>query len=83
MDNKKQTAVEWLWGQIKPRCDFDNVPDNILEQAKELEKYQHEETALHMLEYVAEFFVSKKDIDCQNEFNKYYNETYGGNNGKV
>lgn len=76
MVNKTLTSVEWLWGQIKPRCDFDNVPDSILEQAKELEKQQHEETALNMLEYVADCIENKKDLQCRKHFEDYYTETY-------
>ena len=75
MSNKKQTAVEWLWGQIKPICDFDNVPDSILEQAKELEKQQHEETWYDStLQFDNAAQMTNKKL-----FEDYYNETYGGN----
>ena len=76
--NKTQTAVEWLWGQIKPRCDFDNVPDIILEQAKELEKQQ-------IIDAANQIIFNDEDgfgiCDTITKGEQYYNETYGGTNG--
>ena len=78
MSNKKQTAVEWLWGQIKPRCDFDNVPDSILEQAKEIEKQQIISFGYTQIQYID---VEIGDLIYQKVPEEIYNETYGGNNG--
>ncbi len=65
-NNKQQTAVEWLYLQMKKYCDDSNVPNDLLEQAKEMEK---EQTMNFALEYMMQ---SKPVVD-------YYNETYGGN----
>jgi hypothetical protein len=36
---EKQTAVEWLYEELWKQTDF-SLPNNILEQAKEMEKEQ-------------------------------------------
>ncbi len=65
-NEKQQTAVEWLYLQMKKYCDDSNVPNDLIEQAKEMEK---EQTMNFALEYMMQ---SKPVVD-------YYNETYGGN----
>ena len=62
---KNQTAVEWLIEQMKKPYSDKYIMD-ILEQAKEMEKQQHQETATHF------FPTSLKKED----FEQYYNETY-------
>ena len=65
-NNKQQTAVEWLEEtMLKPLIQW---PDDIWEQAKEMEKEQMLECYLK-----ADVFPRKY------EFEKWYNETYGGN----
>jgi hypothetical protein len=39
MENKKQTAVEWLIEQLIPEDQHEGIMD-IIEQAKEIEEYQ-------------------------------------------
>jgi len=71
MENKKQTAVEWLCSQIytiQVELEAGNNPlKNKIEQAKEMEKQQ-------MLEFW------NGGIDCTEEggksFEEYYNEQY-------
>ena len=68
----QQTAVEWLWEQIDNRMPFQNIQSSqvfngLLNQAKEMEKDQHIETATHF------FPTSLK----KEHFEKYYHETYG------
>ncbi len=43
MENKKQTAVEWLVEQLKNEEGIDFIPTLLIEQAKEMEKTQMEE----------------------------------------
>lgn len=73
---KKQTAVEWLVEQIEKdenvRLRGLNIR-NLLEQAKQMEKEQHEET------WASAWNESAKSGD----FEKYYNETFGGNNANT
>jgi hypothetical protein len=79
-DNKntshdKQTAVEWLWEQIDNTIPFQNIQtsqifNGLLEQAKEMEKEQ----------ILIAYDMGDGDVRYQPE--QYYNETYGGNNGK-
>jgi hypothetical protein len=47
----KQTAVEWLYETLWKQTDF-SLPNNILEQAKEMEKQQgySEEEVLYLLQ---------------------------------
>jgi len=69
-NNKQQTAVEWLYLQMKKYCDDSNVPNDLLEQAKEMEKEQHENTW-------DDSFLFKDDWEMT--FEQYYELTYGGN----
>jgi hypothetical protein len=66
---KKQTAVEWLVGEIKSKysdIDFYHIKKEI-DQAKAMEKEQHQQTAMHF------FPTSLK----KEHFEHYYTETYG------
>jgi hypothetical protein len=71
MDNKQQTAVEWLEQEmLKPNLSM----KEILEQAKEMEK-ERIETAynkgtVHGIDY------PESTLPITGE--QYYNETYGG-----
>ena len=71
----KQTAVEWLFNQIKKDIiglEFDYADE--FNQAKEMERFQIENA------YNDGAYDSK-----QNEYkgmHDYYNENYGGKNGK-
>jgi hypothetical protein len=65
----KQTAVEWLLAQIK----INGFQPKHIKQAKEMEKKQIEDS---FIEGSNTIYVIPKT------FEEYYNETYGGNNGK-
>jgi len=67
---KKQTAVEWLASYIKGITDLNC--DEIIEQAKQMEKEQMIDAILDNRNITSQ--VTLKDAE------KYYNETYGGNN---
>ena len=74
-NNKQQTAVEWLFAELKNHLDMPSHHANeILEQAKEMEWDQINNA------YLQGF----NDNDCnphEDTFNLYYyNETFGGNN---
>jgi hypothetical protein len=79
---KKQTAVEWLYGElsknhisndsIKSRIDKE---EEIWKQSKAMEKEQIIEAYLTPLSN--EYWFQKDEILNQ-ESEKYYNETYGG-----
>lgn len=77
MSNKKQTAVEWLWEQIDNTIPFQNIEasqifNGLLEQAKELEKQQHEETWYDStLQFDNAAQMTNKKL-----FEDYYTETY-------
>ena len=62
-----QTAVEWLYLQMKKYCDDSNVPNDLLQQAKEMEKEDHKKT-----------YYQGLNSNFQ-DFEQYYNETYGKN----
>jgi hypothetical protein len=61
---RKQTAVQWLYNLSKKR-ELDKFD---LEQAKEMEKEQHENT----------WYAGDED-GAIHEFEYYWEETYGGN----
>lgn len=62
--SKQQTAVEWLVEQMK--YDFISYPDEIIEQAKEMEKEQIENA----------YLAGYEDWGNDNRTNVYYTETY-------
>jgi hypothetical protein len=70
MNEKKQTAVDWLENQLKlSPNDWINIHP-YFEQAKEMEKQQIEDA----------FNIGFKDIGLSYLTGElYYNETYGGN----
>ncbi len=83
MTNNNQSSVEWIIKQLIFKTEFENLPnqyvlmsdkniDNIIEQAKEMEKEQ-----------IINAFWNGDNTDCTSEQNvkefaeQYYNETYG------
>jgi hypothetical protein len=73
----KQTAVEWLALYIKGITNLNC--DEVIEQAKEMEKEQIMKTArqCHFEGVRQSAKTSQEYIDYSEQ---YYNETYGGNN---
>jgi hypothetical protein len=71
----KQTAVEWLEVELKNWLeDAVCLPDYIFEQAKQMEKEQMMEFAMHL----HDVDMSKTGTDVlMDEAEQYYNETYG------
>ena len=73
-ESNKITAVEWLWEQIDEILPFSVDTEtgiklyNAKEQAKEMEKEQ-----IMDAHYAPKYGCFNKD---------YYEQTYGGNNGK-
>jgi hypothetical protein len=79
---KKQTAVEWLYSELsKNNISNDSIKsriykeEEIWKQAKAMEKEQIIEAYLTPLSN--EYWFQKDEILNQ-ESEKYYNETYGG-----
>jgi hypothetical protein len=74
METKKQTAVEWLVESIFNESELkDSILKLAIQQAKELEKQQ-------MKDFVTTFLSSASPAVnnfIRDEFEKYYNETYG------
>jgi len=65
MENKKQTAVEWLWRWFNDNQEATiEEGNNAFQQAKEMEKQQ--------------IIDAKNDATLRSP-EQYYNETYGGN----
>jgi len=62
----KQTAVEWLYETLWKQTDF-SLPNNILEQAKEMEKQQIVEAWKDGMKWDNGYFGT---------FEQYYNETF-------
>jgi hypothetical protein len=63
----KQTAIEWLTEKLRAEFGF-AFSDNILEQAKEMERKQ----------IIDAFIIGKNNnyIDFSTEAKQYYNETF-------
>jgi len=70
-NNKQQTAVEWFLIECGKYGDTAQIPDEVIEQAKEMQKQR-------MIEFTKKFIdvvnIEDKDIEI------IYNETYGGGN---
>jgi HEPN domain-containing protein len=78
---KKQTAVEWLkdtlesFGNKHELLMSWNTLDELIEQAKEMEKEQIVDA------YVECWKANMPDgYECKKSAEEYYNETYGGHN---
>jgi hypothetical protein len=71
----KQTAVKWLFEQLweEPKDKFTWYA--LLKQAKEMEKEQ----IINAFEIGSDCIY---DLNLPTSAEQYYNETYGGNNGK-
>lgn len=81
MSNKKQTAVEWLIEHIenqnKNGYEFHpKYEENVIQQAKELEKQQMEKCAIVFTNYAIDKIENKTDLKGEEQFEKYYTETY-------
>lgn len=73
-DDKKQTAVEWLFEKMTEQG-TSPYWDMRLIQAKQMEKEDHKNTwEDSRLEDMGDDYIGK-----QKSFEQYYNETYGGN----
>jgi hypothetical protein len=66
----KQTAVEWLATYLKGITSLNC--DEVIEQAKEMEKKQHKQT---WLDSTAQF-DNAAAMTYKKDFEQYYNETY-------
>ena len=71
----KQTAVEWLLQQVNHKGWGNymiDIPKEIIEQAKQMEKEQIEQS------FVECWKANVPDgIECKLDAEQYYNETYG------
>jgi recombinational DNA repair protein (RecF pathway) len=80
----QQTAVEQLYERLErmiPRTEMYNRDKIIyLKQAKEMEKQQHEETALSIAEILLDKLEGKNGLPSKELFEQYYTQTYGNNN---
>ena len=70
MNNKQQTAVEWIEDSIQLDMTIMEVL-GLIRQAKEMEKEQKANTWNNAINAV--------EKDKWESFEQYYNETYGGN----
>jgi hypothetical protein len=74
-NNKQQTAVEWLFGQIPGACKSSKGAHDALEQAKEMEKQQ---IAKSFDDGDYNYHYSRKTGNDFEDGQEYYNEVYGG-----
>jgi hypothetical protein len=71
-NNKQQTAVEWFLIECGKYGDTAQIPDEVIEQAKAIDKGQRQHT-------FEQSRLRNKFIGLKYEsFEQYYNETYGG-----
>jgi len=67
MENNKQSSVEWFAEKLKSQGLLIGEPDNLVEQAKEMEKEQ--------IVNAVDAWVTNGSLKGE----QYYNETFGGN----
>jgi hypothetical protein len=72
--NKKQTAVEWLIEELFKKIDYTQVPQKLIDQAKQMEKEQIMKAVDRGFDEGCKF---PEDISLNNA-EQYYNETYKG-----
>jgi hypothetical protein len=73
----QQTAVDFLIEQLKPIINYSSLVLEINHIAKEMEKQQHEETALSIAEILLDKLEDKNNLSSKAAFEQYYTETYG------
>ncbi len=74
-NNKQQTAVEWFLIECGKYGDTAQIPDEVIDEAKEMEKEQHATT----------WDNSMDNLDARGgnivrswvDFDDYFNKTYG------
>ena len=71
-NNKQQTAVEWFLIECGKYGDTAQIPDELIDEAKEMEKQK-------MIEFAQSYAVIHCMGDITKNADEYYNETYGGN----
>jgi hypothetical protein len=77
MENKKQTAVEWLLGEVgrlnDENYDLDfGIPEDITIKAKEMEKKQMKDFFYKGDDYSCGCYDSPTDNDFEEDYNKIY-----------
>ena len=74
----KQTAVDWLIGQLYAPCR--GIPSHIIEQAKEMEKEKHEKFNKFLNDEKKLGISDLKTVErIQWYYNTYFNETFNTN----
>jgi hypothetical protein len=69
---KKQTAVDWLMDKLPTIDKYDPYYEDIIQQAKAMEKEQHSDTWMDSrIEYFGDDYIRK-----EKSFEEYYNETF-------
>jgi hypothetical protein len=73
----KQTAVEWLLNAIETKNgkEFSSYYTEFIEQAKEMEKSQHDETAEYWWKEGAHYVETQGQHQTES-FDKYYEERF-------
>lgn len=73
---EQQTAIEWLVSKLEPHLypDFELV--NLIIQAKEMEKQQHEKTWIEAIDYGLRSIKGSINLNPVDALEKYFNETY-------
>ena len=86
MENNEQlTTIEWFVNRVESISNDKSLTkeesirlyNQAIEHSKEMEKKQHELTALSMIEYALDNFEGKNNLSGKEAFEQYYNETYG------
>ena len=72
---EQQTAVEWLVEKLI-KGEFINSTDELIEQAKQMEKEQHDKTAEDWWKEGAQYMDSAGGVRDWETFDKYWEERF-------
>lgn len=73
---QRMTVVEWLIEQLEINNYISENAHWLIDEAKEMEKQQLENCAIHFTNYAIDTIEGKKEIGGQKKFEQYYNETF-------
>jgi hypothetical protein len=82
MSNNKQSSVEWLIKQLIFKTEFEDLPNQyVLMSDKDIDSIIDKAKAMHKQEIIETHFNAQPfNATMLHNAEKYYNETFGGNN---
>jgi hypothetical protein len=78
-NNKQQTAVEWFFFECGKYGDTAQIPDSVIDEAKEMQKQRTVKLYNDYENYLEEAFKHQNGGQAVTlSFEEFYEQTYGG-----